>query len=120
MTFRSCAPAVTTKLSTLVAVPTGVVTRISPFVAPAGTTAVIKVPVASTAKVGWLVLLNQTAVAPATDPGDRKRDTTGPDRGEKDADLWDGRSALIAGDGEILAAAGGTVPGSDDLSRLAD
>src|SRR5262245_39079545 len=55
---------VTLKFFELVAVPLGVVTRIGPVVAPAGTATVILVPAPFTVNPGAFTLLNETAVVP--------------------------------------------------------
>ena len=66
------------------AVPPGVVTEIVPVLAPAGTVVAICVPPASTVNVGWLVVLNVTAVAPVKLVPVRTTDVpTTPDEGLK-------------------------------------
>jgi hypothetical protein len=76
---------VTVKSAVLVAEPLGVVTLILPVVAPAGTVAVICVPVAFTVKVVALTLLKLTAVAPVKPvPVIFTTVPTGPEVGVKD------------------------------------
>jgi hypothetical protein len=82
--------ATTVKLVPLVAVPPGVTTWIGPLVAPAGTVVVIVVSV-TTVKVGWLVPLNRTALAPVNPlPVSVTAVPTGPLVGAKEARLGAG------------------------------